>query len=52
MGEAEFRALVQQPFDAVELMNHWSLSVSDFIERLISIDVFLTVILTILATGC
>ena len=50
-GEVVFRASVQQLLNAVEMMNHWSLSASDFIKQLIGIYVFLTIILPVLATS-
>ena len=50
-GEAEFQMSMQQLLDAVGMTNHRSLSVSDFIEQFVDIEVFLTVTFVVLATG-
>ena len=48
---ANFQTSVQQPLDAFGVVYQWSLSVSDFIEQFVDIEVSLTVTLVVLATG-
>ena len=48
---ANFQTSVQQLLNAVGVVYQWGLSVSDFIEQFVDIEVFLTVTFVVLATG-
>ena len=51
MREPSFQTSVQQLLNAVGVVYQWGLSVSDFIEQFVGIEVFLTGTMVILATG-